>query len=71
MHRRLGKRIEKSTFTQRHFPYSDFRNKLSRFEDLAEELLNDTLVNSLIRFVLRFKSHNIRCASENHSALRR
>ena len=54
--------IAKTTFTERHFPYSDFRTKLSRFEDLAAELLNDTLVNSLILIILRSMSHHIRCA---------
>jgi hypothetical protein len=71
MHDRLSKGIEKTTFTERHFPYSDFRAKLSRLEDLAKALLNDYLVNSLVRLVLRSKSHYIRCASENHSAMLR
>ncbi len=53
MHCRLSKRIEESTFTERHFPYSEFRLHLSRFEEHARALLNDTLVNSAIRLVLR------------------
>jgi hypothetical protein len=52
---RLSKRIEESPFTERHFPYSEFRVKLSRFERYAKALLNDTLVNSLILLVLRPK----------------
>lgn len=71
MHCRLSKGIEKTTFTERHFPYSDFRLTLSRFEEQAIELLNDTLVTSLIRLVLRSKSHYIGHVSENHSAMLR
>ena len=71
MHCRMTKRMEGTTFTNRHFPYSDFRVKLSRFDDLVQELLDDTMVNSLIRIVLRSRSHYIRCASENNSAIRR
>ena len=47
MHCRLSMRIEEASFTERHFPYSEFRTSLSRFEDHAKILLNDTLVNSL------------------------
>lgn len=47
MHCRLSKRIEETTFTERHFPYSEFRFKLSIFEAHAKALLNDTLVNPL------------------------
>jgi hypothetical protein len=65
---RLLKVFEEASFTERHFPYSEFRSKLSIFESHARDLLNDTLVNSLILLVLRSKSHYIRCASENHSA---
>jgi len=41
-HCRLLKRYDEATFAQRHFPYSDFRNRVSRLEDLAKELLHDT-----------------------------
>lgn len=73
MHCRLSKRIEETTFRERHFPYSQFRTKLSRFEEHAKALLNDTLVNSLIllRVVLRSMSHYTCCVSENNSAIRR
>lgn len=71
MHVRLIGRNKESTVTERHYPYSDFRIRLSKFEVLVKELLNDTLVNSLVRLVLRYKSHYIRCASENHSAMLR
>jgi len=43
MHCRLSKRIEETTFKERHFPYSEFRYHLSRFEEHAKGLLNDTL----------------------------
>lgn len=42
---RLSKRYEEATFTERHFPYSEFRHRVSRLEDRAKALLNDTLVN--------------------------
>ena len=56
---------------ERHSPYSEFRVNLSRFEDFAKELLNDTLMSTRIRLVLRSKSPYIRCALENHSAIHR
>jgi len=42
MHCRLSKRIEETTFTELRFPYSEFRDNLSTFENLARDLLNDT-----------------------------
>lgn len=63
--------IEDTTFTERHFPYSEFRVQLSSFERRAKALLNDTLVNSLVWLVLRSKSHYMHCTSENHSDIRR
>ncbi|KAH9998579.1 hypothetical protein BJV77DRAFT_700237 [Russula vinacea] len=40
---RLSKRYEEATFAERHFPYSQFRNRVSKLEHLAKALLNDTL----------------------------
>ncbi|KAH9998580.1 hypothetical protein BJV77DRAFT_1147793 [Russula vinacea] len=40
---RLSMRYEESTFAERHFPYSQFRNRVSKLEHLAKALLNDTL----------------------------
>jgi len=50
-HCRMSKRIEESTFTERHFPYSMFRIKLSAFDEHARVLFNDTMVNSFILLV--------------------
>jgi len=43
MHCRLSKRCGETTFTQRHYPGSDFRRRLSRLKEHAQALLNDTL----------------------------
>lgn len=50
-------RYDESTFAERHFPYSQFRNRVSKLEHLAKALLNDTLVEFLIRLIFQSKSH--------------
>jgi hypothetical protein len=42
---------------ERHSPFTDFRQRLTNFQKEAKELLNDTLVNSLLLF-LRSKPHD-------------
>ena len=54
---RLSKRYEEATFAERHFPYSQFRNRVSKLEHLAKALLNDTLVKFLKQFIFQFESH--------------
>lgn len=69
MHCRLSKRIRESTFTERHFPYSEFRGKLSRFEDLAMELLNDTMKTTVPCVDdLEFKPESLRRATSRPSS---
>ena len=41
MHCGLTKLCEETTFAERHYPRSDFRRCLKRFEEHARELLND------------------------------
>jgi hypothetical protein len=42
---RLSERRDEATFIERHFPYSQFRGRVSRLEDHAKKLLKDTMVN--------------------------
>ncbi|KAF8462090.1 hypothetical protein DFH94DRAFT_788689 [Russula ochroleuca] len=58
---RLSKRYEEATFTERHFPYSEFRHRVSRLEDRAKALLNDTL-KTTVPFVddIEFDHENLR-----------
>ena len=47
---RLSKRYDEASFTERHSPFSRFRNRVAKLEDRARALLNDTLVEFLIQF---------------------
>ena len=42
---RLSERRDEATFIERHFPYSQFRDRVSRLEDRAKGLLKDTMVS--------------------------
>jgi hypothetical protein len=43
---RLSERRDEATFIERHLPYSQFRDRVSRLEDRAKGLLKDTMVSS-------------------------
>jgi hypothetical protein len=45
MHCRLSKRYDEVTLRDRHNPYSEFRQNVSKLVSDARGLLNDTLVN--------------------------
>jgi len=69
MHRRLSKGIDKTTFTERHSPFSEFRHHLSRFEEHVKALLNDTLKTTVPCVdELAFKPENSRRPMERPSS---
>ena len=59
MHCRLLKWYEDANIVDRHRPFTQFRRRLVGFQKDVKELLNDTLVNSLLLF-LRLKPHDTR-----------
>lgn len=55
-HCRLSKRYDEASLRERHNPYSEFRQNVSKLVSDARGLLNDTLVKCLVHLVLQSKS---------------
>lgn len=68
MYFRLFKGYEETTFSMRHYPYSEFRRHVSKLERDAMGLLNDTLVS--FSYILSFNLNLIIPieVSDNNSA---